>query len=331
MADIGKLAGVSTSTVSRALNGNPSIPESTRERILKIVEENNYVLDVRAKNFRLQRSETIATLFPYLGESRRMISDPFYMEMMAAITDALDQKGYDMLVSRVHSAQDDWCMRYVTNQRVDGIILIDRSLDDKGIQRLQELGADFAVWGPPIPGHDYLSIGGASVEGAKMAIRHLCKLGRRKIGFIGGHSGMVETHLRRQGYEQALSECGLSLDEGLIAYTDFTPQAGHEAVKAVLDYAPDIDGLFLCSDFISIAAMQIIHQRGQSIPEDISVIGYDDIQLAAHCAPRLSTVRQPIQEGGRLVVKKLFDLIEGRQPESVTLPVELIIRDSCGG
>jgi DNA-binding LacI/PurR family transcriptional regulator len=331
MADIGRLAGVSASTVSRALSGNPAIPHSTRERILRIAEEHNYILDVRAKNFRLRRSQTIATLFPYLGESRRMISDPFYMEAMGAITDELDHYGYDMLIARVHSDDDDWCLRYVMNKRVDGIILIDRALEDRGVARLQELGAHFVVWGPTLPSQDYISVGGNSIAGAMMAVRHLVSLGRRTIGFVGGQPHMVETELRRQGYQQGLAECGLPFDERLVAYTDFTPDSSHSAVDELLARAPDLDGLFLCSDFISIAAVQLLRERGRRVPEEVSIVGYDDIQLAARCDPPLTTIHQPIQEGGRLMVRKLFDLIEGRPTEPAMLPVTLVVRDSCGG
>lgn len=147
MADIARLASVSVSTVSRALNGNPSIPERTRARILAIAREHNYILDSRAQNFRLGRSRTIAVVFPYLGESRRTISDPFYMEIMGAIADELDQRGYDMIVSRVHSADAEWPLRYIMNKRADGVLLIDRSVEDKGITRLRELGAPFVAWG----------------------------------------------------------------------------------------------------------------------------------------------------------------------------------------
>lgn len=331
MADIGKLAGVSASTVSRALSGSPSISESTRQRIEKIVLEHDYVLDVQAKNFRLQRTQTIAMLFTYYGMSRRLTSDPFYMEMMGAITNPLDQYDYDLLVARVHTGQDDWCPRYVTNKRVDGIFLIDRSVEDISIRRLQQLGATFIIWGSQLPNQDYPSVGGDSVGGGAMAVRHLAGLGRRKIGFIGGHREMVETHLRRQGYEQGLVECGLSVDEELIAYTDFTPQMAYDVVGDMLSRRPDLDALFLCSDLISISAMQVIRERGLSVPQDVSIVGYDDIQLSAHYNPSLTTIRQPIQEGGRLLVQKLFDLIEGKSVQSVTLPVELVVRDSCGG
>jgi DNA-binding LacI/PurR family transcriptional regulator len=330
MADIGRLAGVSASTVSRALKGSASIPEATRERILKIARDNNYVLDARAQNFRLQRSSTIATVFPYLGESHRMISDPFYMEMVGAITEELDEHGYDMIVSRVQVEANDWVLRYVMEKRVDGLILIDRSMSHQEIQQLQTFGAKFVVWGAALPGQDYVSVGCDGVQGGAMAVKHLARLGRRKIAFIGGYAHMVETEMRYQGYQQGLRECDLPYDDTIITFTDFTPQAGSKAIRQLLERAPDIDGVFICSDFMSIAVMEFLRSTGRRIPDDISVVGYDDIQLAAHCSPRLTTLRQQIGEGGHLMVRKLFELIDGQMVEPATLPIELAIRDSCG-
>ncbi len=330
MADIGRLAGVSASTVSRALNNHPNIPRQTRERILEIARAHDYHLDTRAQNFRLRRSQTIATVFPYRGQSRRLISDPFYLEITSAIIDALGDHDYDMVLARVPADDADWCLRYAMNRRVDGLLVVDRAVDDPGLDELRRLGTHFVVWGPPLPGQDCVSVGCDSVRGAVMAVRHLVGLGRRRIGFIGGHGGMVETYLRRQGYEQGLAEAGLSLDERLVTFTDFSPQAGHAAMSELLDREPDLDAVFACSDYMALAAMEVLRGRGRGVPGDVSVVGYDDISLAAHCSPRLTTVRQQIQRGGQLMVSHLFDLMAGRPVDSAVLPVELVVRDSCG-
>lgn len=330
MADIGRLAGVSVSTVSRALNNHPNIPQETRERILEIARQHDYHLDARAQNFRLRRSQTIATVFPYRGESRRLISDPFYLEITSAIIDALGDHDYDMILARVPADDADWSLRYAMNRRVDGLIIIDRGVDDPGIETLRRSSTHFVVWGPTLPNQTCVSVGCDSVTGAVMAVRHLAGLGRRRIGFIGGHGGMVETYLRRQGYEQGLQEVGLPVDERLVIYTDFSPQAGHAAMTELLDREPGLDAVFICSDFMALAALEVLRGHGRSVPADVSVIGYDDISLAAHYSPRLTTVRQQIQRGGQLMVSHLFDLMEDKPVESVVMPVELVVRDSCG-
>lgn len=328
IADIARAAGVSPSTVSRALNNHTGIPESTRQHIRQIAAALNYRLDVRARNFRLQRSQTIATLFPYQDASRRQISDPFYLEIVGAITDELDLHGYDSLIARVHVENDDWCSRYVLDKRVDGVLLIDRAIHDQGLQTLQSLAANFVVWGAQLPGQTYVSVGCDSTAGARDAVHHLIAAGRRRIAFIGGFERMVETDARRQGYLQALAGAGLTPDPALLHFTDFTPEAAGQAIQTILRHTPDIDGVFACSDFMAIGVIEVLRQNGRAVPADVAVVGCDDIPLAAYYAPRLTTIHQPIQQGGRLMVQKLLTLIEGHPTASVTLPHTLITRDS---
>lgn len=330
MADIARLAGVSTSTVSRALKGHQSIPDVTRQRIVKIAKDHNYVLNTRARNFRLQRSQTIATVFPYKGDSKRMISDPFYMEILGAIADALDSHHYDLVISRVPLDNQDWCEDYVQHKRVDGIIIVDCAVEDKNILRLQELGALFVVLKPPAPDQTFVSVGGYSYESSIKAVKHLYGLNRRKIGFIGGHQDMVETHLRFKGYQQGLAQLGLSYDPNLVEFTDFSPQAGANATRTLLQHVPDLDAIFVCSDFMAIAAMQVLVENNRAIPQDVSIIGYDDIHLAHHSTPPLTTIRQQINLSGHLLVDKLLDLLDGKRVESEYVPTELIVRASCG-
>lgn len=328
IADVARAAGVSTSTVSRALNNHAAIPEMTRQQIQAVANALHYRPNVRARNFRLQRSQTIATLFPYQDASRRPISDPFYLEIMGAITDELDQYGYDSIIARVHIESDDWCHRYVLDKRVDGLLLIDRALDDVGIQTLQELDAKFVVWGAALPQQPYVSVGCDSRAGARDAVCHLAATGRRRIGFIGGFKSMVETTARRQGYADGLEDSGLTLDEGLVIFTDFTPEAARTAVHDLLNRAPDLDGIFACSDFMAVGVMEVLRQMGRKVGREIAVVGYDDIPLAAYCSPPLTTIHQPIQAGGRLMVQKLFALLDGQAVESSVMPHQLVVRAS---
>ena len=328
IADIAQAAGVSPSTVSRALNNQAGIPEGTRHKIQQIAADLHYRPDVRARNFRLQRSQTVATLLPYQDASRRPISDPFYLEIVGAITDELDHHGYDSLIARVHVENDEWCSRYVLDKRVDGILLIDRAVEDAGIRTLQALGANFVVWGAEVAGQDYVSVGCDGVAGARDAVRHLVEIGRRRIGFIGGFERMVETDARRRGYILGMNEAGLPVNERLMLFTDFTPEAGGQAVQTLLERAPDLDAVFACSDFLAVGVIETLRQQGRTVPDDVSVIGYDDIPLAAYYSPRLSTIHQPIQEGGRLMAQKLLALIDGEKTESAVLVHRLVIRDS---
>ena len=141
---------------------------------------------------------------------------------------------------------------------------------------------------------------------------------------------MVETHQRYIGYQQALEAAGISICPGQVAFTDFTPAQGVAAALRILAAEPDLDGLFVCSDFMSIGIMESLRAQGRRVPDDISLVGYDNIQLAGFCSPPLTTIRQPIEQGGRLMVAKMLELINGHETESVILPTDLIVRESCG-
>lgn len=330
MADIASLAGVSISTVSRALNDSPLIPQETKDRIRRIAQRHGYQFHVGARNLRLQRTQTVAALVPFGEASDRQVSDPFYLEILGAIISVLSDFDYDLLVSRARAADESWYSRYVVGKRVDGLIIIGRQLQDRGIAKLVEMGARFVVWGPPLPDQPYISVGGDGIAGGLQAVRHLGHLGRRRIGFIGGDENETETWLRYQGYERGLREMGLPLEPELVTYSRFTSESGHSAAHRLLKQAPDLDGLFVCSDLMAMAAMEALRQEGRQIPADVSVVSYDDIPLAAHCSPPLTTVRQPIYRGGRLLASKLVALIESRPVESQILAVELVVRESCG-
>jgi DNA-binding LacI/PurR family transcriptional regulator len=328
MADIGRLAGVSASTVSRALNQDPAIAEETRTRIHQLAAQHNYIVNERARNFRLQRTQTIATVFPYTGASRRAISDPFYMELLGAIADELDANSYDLVIARVAADDPRWYERFVQVRRVDGLLLVDRLATDANLARLAALDMPLVVWGAAIPDQAVLSVGGDSQSGAALAVHHLVERGRRRIGFVGGYQDMVETAERYRGYQAELVEAGLAFDPALAVFTDFSPRAGSRAVLDLLARAPDLDGLFVCSDFMAIAALELLRAQGRDVPRDIAVVGYDDIQLAAHSSPRLTTIHQPIDQGGRLLVRTLLDAVRGKAPTAITLPLELVVRDS---
>jgi DNA-binding LacI/PurR family transcriptional regulator len=328
MVDIGELAGVSVSTVSRALSDNPSVAEETRRRVRDIARRHNYVLDERARNFRLRKTQTIATVFPFTGVSKRTLSDPFYMELIGAIADELDGQGYDLTIARAPADDTGWYHKFIQNRRVDGLIVVDRLLSDPGLERLHELDTKFVVWGPAITGQRYISVGGDSCAGAVMAVHHLASRGRKRFGFIGGCRDMVETAERYRGYKQGMCDVGLPFDENMAVFTDFSQQESSHAVGDLLGRMPDLDGLFVCSDFMAIAAMEVLRVEGRDVPRDVSVVGYDDIQLSAYCSPRLTTIRQQIDVGGRLLARNILDLLRGKAASSVMLPIDLAVRDS---
>jgi DNA-binding LacI/PurR family transcriptional regulator len=328
MADIAKLAGVSPSTVSRALSGQGRILEETRQRIHVIAKEHNYQPNVQAKNFRLKRTQTIAAVIPFSEDGHRQVADPFYLQMVGDIIDELADRGYAFLVSRLRGSDGREYRRYAASNRSDGMIILAREVDDPGIKALEELGIDFVVWGAPLKDQAYVSVGYSGVKGVRQAVNHLSQQGCRRIGFIGGNADVTDTWLRLKGYKLGLEDAGLPFEEDLVATSYFTPETGQKAMRRFLEQIPDLDSVFIASDFMAIAAMDVIHEFGLRVPQDIAVVGYDDIPFAAFCNPPLTTLRQDIYRSSKLLVEKLFQLMEGEPASSVELEEELIIRAS---
>lgn len=328
MADLARIAGVSTSTVSRALNHHAAIPPETRERILDLAEKHRYRIDARAQNLRRGSTRTVAAIFPKGPGSGRSMSDPFYLEILSGISDALAPLGYDLLISQARDGFGGYD-RYVFEKRADGLLVLERDTGEEGIRMLQRSGVPFAAWGPVLPGQDYLSVGGDSVAGARAAARHLLALGRRRLAFVGGERAMIETALRLRGFREVLAEANVDLEPSRVLFTDYTPRQASEAVTRLLEGGPPCDGIFFCSDYMAVTAMEVLQSRGRRVPEDVAVIGYDDVPLARHATPNLTTVRQEIYGGGRAMAAKLIELLDGGAPEAEVLPVRLEVRASA--
>lgn len=327
MADLARLAGVSTSTVSRALNHHEAIPPETRDRILELAERHRYRIDVRARNLRRGTTRTVAAIFPKSAGSGRRMSDPFYLEVLGGITDELARHGYDLLISQAGDGGGDYA-RYVRERRADGLLVLERDTAGSGIRHLQRAGAPFVVWGPVLPGQDYLSVGGDSVMGARLVAEHLLAAGRRKLAFVGGEPAMIETTLRLQGFRDVLDAAGVRLPPHRIVFTDDTPQQARAAVESLLDRDDAIDAIFLCSDYMAVTALDVLSRRGKEVPADVALVGYDDVPLAQHATPELTTVRQEIYEGGQRMARKLVDVLHGRDADAEVLPVRLVVRSS---
>ena len=330
MSDIARLAGVSESTVSRALSDSPLINNKTKARIRDIAAAHNYTINERARNFRLQRTQTIATIIALDPDTGQHISDPFFLDMLGAIADALTEYGYDLLLSQVPSSDLSWERKYLNANRADGIIFIGQSTLHDEFNRLADRGAPMVVWGAKLEDQTYCSVGGDNLTGGLKAVRHLLNIGRRRIVFLG-QKALPEVSLRYEGYRRALAEAGLSAEPELEAPTYFVRDAASRAVHQLIDAGVQFDAIFATGDLIAMSAIQALHERGLSVPDAVSVVGYDDIPLAAQYNPALTTIRQNIAQGGRALVQALLDQLDDKHPDPVMLPTELVVRQSCGG
>lgn len=326
--DIAKLANVSKSTVSRALNDSPLIKEETREQIKAIAKENNFCFKATARRLSLGQSHTIAFVTHSHNECFSM-EDLFSLEIMGGISSGLNALGYDFLVVHVDPQTTDWAHQYLDSGKVDGFILNTSSRKQFHIKALFDMEAPFIVWGVPEPQFCYPSVTGDNINGGFLATEHLLKIGRQQIAFIGGDCSEREVQHRFAGFEKALKSASRETQPQMIAYGDYSLASGSAAMDQLLQQSPDLDAVFVNSDLMAIGAINVIQAKGKRVPEDIAVVGYDDLSVAALNNLPLTTIRQDIPMAGRLLAQNLIQFIKTGVVTNVTMPVELVIRKSA--
>ncbi|MBN2147798.1 MAG: substrate-binding domain-containing protein [Anaerolineales bacterium] len=326
--DIARLAGVSKSTVSRALSDSPLIAEQTKERIRAIAKAHDFEISIPARRLSMRQSRTIAFV-THAYHKDFCVTDLFALEMLGAISGALAYHHYDLLMAHVDPYDSTWIRQYLATGRADGFILMTSTRKQYHIKGLVESKAPFIVWGMPLPNMNYCSVMGDNFTGGSLAARHLVSRGRRRIAFLGGPQQELEVQRRYDGFVAVLGESGLPATPELVAYADFTPDSGAAAMRQLLTQAPDLDAVFVNSDAMAVAALDVLRQAGRRVPEDVAVIGYDDVSIAALSQPALTTIRQNIPMAGRLLAENLIQYLQKGIVTNVSIPVELVIRQSA--
>jgi DNA-binding LacI/PurR family transcriptional regulator len=330
--DIAELAGVSQSTVSRALSGATVVSEQTRLRVAEAARALNYKIDANARNLRLQQARTIALLLYEDPVTSGSLINPFFLSMLSSTIKAAGRRGYDLVISFQDDGADN--ADYVGSHRADGIIFFGYGDYVRYVERVARLDAarvPSVTWGPVGAGQCGHFIGSDNFQGAVEGVAHLIAKGRRRIAFLGYHSDHCPELLDRfRGYERALREAGLPVIPGLQRDAEVSEESGHQAVLELLAKGVGFDAIFAACDLIAIGAMKGLRQRGLSIPADVAVMGFDDIVTATFTDPPLTTVRQNTELAGELLVETLLKLIDGEEAESTMIPTTLMIRGSCG-
>ncbi len=331
--DIAHLAGVSQSTVSRALRGHPMVNAETRERILAIAKQLNYKVDKNASNLRSQHSGTLALLLfedPTVDDSN---INPFFLSMLGSITRACSQHGYDLLVS-FQQLSRNWHADYEDSHKADGIILLgygDYLAYRSKLDTLVEQGTHFVRWGAVLPEQPGVSIGCDNLRGGQMITEHLIGMGRRRLAFIGDVSLRAPEFLERyHGYAAALSKIGKKPDSSLQVDAISTELSGYEAACTLLARRVSFDAVFAVSDLIAIGVIRALNEHDLRVPDEVAVVGFDDIPMARFVQPALTTVLQDTQRAGELLVENLLGLIDDGHAESIKIPPRLMVRQSCG-
>lgn len=330
IADIARLADVSKSTVSRALSDSPLICDETKQRIRAIAREHDFQVNASASRLSLKASHTLAFVsHPYYQKKGFGIADLFMLEILGGISTGLAKSHYDLLMAYVNPLEMDWPARYLKTGRADGFILMTSARKQHHIKALLAMKAPFIVWGTPAPGQSYCSVTGDNFRGGKLAAEHLIRSGRRRIAFIGGPEDELEVQKRFEGFQSAHLEAGLTVDPALVTYGWFSNESGAERTRNLLEQFPEIDALFANSDFMAIAAMRVAQEMGRRIPDDLAVIGYDNLTAAEESNPSLTTVSQNVPLAGRLLAQNLIQYLQNGVVTNVTIPAELVIRKSA--
>ncbi|HTP38796.1 MAG TPA: LacI family DNA-binding transcriptional regulator [Steroidobacteraceae bacterium] len=331
--DIAFLAGVSQPTVSRALRGSPMVSLETRKRIEAIAQQLNYQVDKNASNLRFQHSNTLALLFFEDPTSDDSLINPFFLSMLGSITRASAQRGYDLLVSFQH-VSGNWQMDYEDSKRADGIILLGYGDYLEYKSRLEQLvmqGTHFVRWGAVIAGQPGISVGCDNFQGGREATRHLLSLGRRRIAFLGHASNHYPEFFERyRGYAQALEEMGLTPSPLLQVDALNIEQSGQAGCAELLARGEKFDAIVAASDLIALGAMHALQVRQIQVPQDVAVVGFDDIPAASLATPALTTVMQDTRRAGEALVETLLRLVRSEAAESQVLSTRLVVRQSCG-
>ena len=329
LEDLAALAGVSISTVSRALNDSPLVSERTKKRIMALAHSNNYSGRLREKVYTEEADKTISIIIPPPQGRDTRLSDPFILDLIGGIGDALKERNCDLLISHLTLTDYQSAASLVASGRCDGLIILGQSTMHKQLNELKLQNIPFVAWGAQLPAQIYCSVGSDNKQGGRRATNHLIRMGRKKVAFVGDTEA-PEALLRYEGYKEALDLKGIKFDQRLVRPAHFYPESGMEAIEILIEQGIEFDGVVAASDMIAIGAMRALATAGMDVPQDVSVIGYDDVFVSAYTSPALSTIRQDVTKGGRLMVSKLLRMLEGESVQSSNLPTDLIIRESCG-
>lgn len=332
-ADVARLAGVSRTTVSFVLNNVPNahISEETRRRVLEAAKALSYHPNAAARALARRQTKTIGLVLCQSPD--RVFADAFLPDVIRGVGQVARGQGFKVLLESVEDVtQPEAYIDLVRERRIDGIVLSGPRSDDAQLPRLLAEGFPLILLGQ-LKGVKVNFVDVDNINGAQKAVEHLIKLGHTRIGMIT-HAPLQYTASedRLQGYKQALESHGIPCDEGLIRLGDFREESGYRAMQELLHLAEPPTAVFVASDLVAFGAMEAIKDYGLRIPEDMAVVGFDDVPLARYVDPPLTTIHLPARELGAKASALLIEMINGRPLEqgAVLLKTELVIRESCG-
>ncbi len=330
--DVAYRAGVSPSTVSRVIADHPRISSETKERVLAVMKELDYHPNAIARSLVKKSSETLGILIPNNIEE---FFNPFFPEVLRGITQVAQAEGYDLFLSTSlnHLNDKERTEKIIRSKRIDGLIILTSKENDPLFEVLERLRFPSVLIGrPPVTQESLLWVNNDNVKASFEATQHLAELGHKRIGFIGGSHDFIVTQDRLKGYHQALDAVGIPFDPRLIIAAEFIEEGGYLGMLRLLALSDRPSAIVASDDVLAFGAMRAAGEMGYRIPEDLAIVGFNDIPLAKLSNPPLTTVSVNILELGQKAAGMLIDQIQSpeEKQQSAIIGHELVIRRSCG-
>jgi LacI family transcriptional regulator len=324
--DIAKSAGVSVTTVSKVINNHPNVSPITKARILQVIRDEQFIPNQTARGLVKGRSNTLG-MFLTTG-----LSHPFFSSVMVGFEGALKKTGYDLL----YLAQVDWnpeysLVRHCKSRNVEGVLIFGFQRHDFNFDEMIQSEIPTIFIDMDLIGRRSGFVTSDNTESIKIAVRYLHGLKHRKIAFVAGLLDSYVGKLRFEGYLKAIKELGLPYLSEYISTGDFTKESGYKSMKAFLQLNEPPTAVVCSSDMSAVGVMEAAKEAGLSVPQDLSIIGFDDIEMSKHTQPTLTTIRQDFLTIGNQSILQLNDMINtpNFSPPALIVPTELVIRNSC--
>lgn len=330
--EVARAAGVSPSTVSRAIAGNPRISQATRARVLDAMQRLGYRPNAIARSLVTRASRTLGIVL--YRPADQAFAHPFFAEALRGVAGAAQANGYSLLVTTAESyeAEAQQCLAMLEERRADGAVLLASRTPDPLIAALQDRQHPFVVLGRVPDRPSVYWVNNDNFQAAAMVVLHLLQLGHRSFAVVGGRPELVVTQDRLEGVISTLQEAGLVLPPERVALGDFTWEHGYRQGARLLGQVPRPTAIVAMDDVLAAGVLRAAREMGLEIPRDVSIVGFNDDPMAQLLSPPLTTVRIPARELGEAAARRLIDRLNGRIPpvRHLILPVELVVRGSTG-
>ncbi len=319
---------MSRSTASRVINNHPNVREATRQKVLAVVEQEGYFPNLAARTLVTQRTRVLG--FAASQCMAEIFEDPYFHVVIQGVAASANQHDYSVMLWVGEGIEEQKLYQRARHSRlIDGLIIASVVEDDPLITQLADDDFPCVLIGRT-PREDLASVDVDNCRAARLAVEHLIHLGYQRIGHISGRMDMGSGQARLHGYREAMQKAGRPLDDELVVNGDFSELSGYTSMKTLLRRG--VDAVFCAGDLMALGAMRAIHGQGLRVPDDVALVGFDDLPLAAAVNPPLTTIRQPIRRLGSVATEALISLLEGTlsMPYRAILPTELVVRESCG-